>query len=142
MLQKIKKIIEKANADYLVFYEESSMMEVKIDDIECEKSFAYIEEFCSGKFIVAKHGQRKKQMKVQIYFCKFTKFQYDVIQREELRKVITCEIIEPFINEYENSRYFEEVTDWNIYHKYSPTARFDANEVYVMLEFDCTVAIC
>ena len=139
MLQKIKEIIEKSNPDYIVEYEESSLMNVKADEIKRDKSFAYIEEFRRGKFTEGKFGGRKQVMRMQIYFCKFSELQNDAIEREIQRENIISEIVRPFISEYEKSGHFDDVKEWPFYY---PLPRFDANEVSVMLEFDCSIQIC
>lgn len=156
LLDTIKGIIQTANAKakaaaeekdpevifptYIVEYEESKMMNVKADQYKAGDSFVYIEEFISGRYIKEKFF-KTKTMKMQIYFCKFTKMHVDAITREQLRNTIEAELVEPFMQEFEDSNSFidAKLTNWNTYY---PFPRFDANEVSVMLEFECKVRRC
>lgn len=145
LLDTIKTIIELAspkdsdnNPTYTVHYEESKMMNIKVDELKVSDSFVYIEEFISGKYTQEKFF-KSKSMKMQIYFCKFSEFQCDAIDRQTKRDLIEEEIIEPFMQKYKESGLFDEVQAWNIFY---PFPRFDANEVSVMLEFDCKVKRC
>lgn len=154
LLDTIKGVISTANAKakaaaeainpevnfptYIVEYEESKMMNVKADNYKAGDSFVYIEEYISGRYVKEKFF-KSKALKMQIYFCKFTKMHADAIVRERLRNTIEAELVEPFMDEYRSSGLFDEVTTWNLYY---PPARFDANEVSVMLEFDCKIKRC
>ncbi|GHT33973.1 hypothetical protein FACS189434_09340 [Bacteroidia bacterium] len=138
MLEQIKELSQAANADYTVEYEESSMMNIRTDEYPSDANFVYIEEFRTGKYVFGKYGQKTRVMKMQIYFCKFTQMQNNAIQREALRDVITAEIVEPFMELYDKSE-FQAVETWGVSY---PLARFDANEVSVMLEFDCIIPKC
>lgn len=147
LVEKLIAVIEAANQRqievdettslYSVTYEESKMMNVKVDELQKTASFAYIEEFVQGKY-VNKFGQ-KKVMKMQIYFCKFTELQCNAIDKERLRSTIESEIVEPFMRQYNESGLFDKVEVFTIYY---PFPRFDANEVSVMLEFDCSTRKC
>ena len=156
LLDTIKELIQSANAKakasaeeinpevkfptYIVEYEESKMMNVKADNYKAGDSFVYIEEFISGRYVKEKFF-KTKTMKMQIYFCKFTQFQVDASVREGLRNTIEAELVEPFMKEFEESNLFIDanLTNWNVYY---PFPRFDANEVSVMLEFECKTRRC
>ncbi|MDR1544947.1 MAG: hypothetical protein LBS50_11220 [Prevotellaceae bacterium] len=139
MLQKIKGIIESLETAYIFEYEESAMMNVKVDKYQRGDKFVYIEEFRSGKIFEGRYGGNRKQMRMQIYFCKFSKMHGNAIEREAQRETILNEIVYRFIDAYKSSGYFEQVPEWNIYY---PLPRFDANEVSVMLEFNCILPQC
>lgn len=138
MIQELKAIIAQANANYIIEFDESRMMNVKVDEINRSDSFAYIEEYSSGRYNVPKFF-KEKTTQVQIYFCKFTEFQNDADDREALRQLIETEIVIPFMSKYNESGKFKQVDNWNFF---TTLPRFDANEVSIMLQFDCVVTYC
>lgn len=136
MLDKIIQILNDANPNYKVIYEEAHMMNVKVDDLNRQDSFIYIEEFTQGQIVIERY-RRIEKMRAQIYFSKFANMHGRAIRREELRSQIKAEAMYPFINAYENV--FGSKAVWNIYY---PFPRWDGNEVSVMLEFDYESEIC
>lgn len=139
ILERITDLLKQANPDYTVVYEESSMMNIKADKLEETASFVHIEEFRKGLFINPRYVDLKRQVSMQLYFSKFTQFQNDAIERERLRVQIENEIVLPFIRLYKNSRVFDDVSSWGCDY---PLPRFDANEVSVLLTFNCSLNIC
>lgn len=137
MLATIKNLITASNPQYEVEYEESRMMNLKADQKSRAARFAYIEEFVRGNYSTENFRSKKTTM-MQIYFCRFCDFETSAESRELIRKEIESEIIIPFITKYNNSS-FEKI---NNFRYYTPLPRFDANEVSIMLEFDCKAIIC
>jgi len=148
LLNTLKGIIQTANANYQalnpdaptysVQYEESSMMNIQADGMQSTDSFVYIEEFITGRYTREKYF-KSKTMKMQIYFCKFTPLHQDATTREALRNQIETEIVEPFMDAYKQAALFDDVKQYNLSY---PFPRFDANEISVMLEFECTLKRC
>lgn len=138
MIQKLKSIIQSANPDYLVEFEESSMMNVKVDNYPDGAKFTYIEEYRQGRYFKESYVNKKATI-FQIYFCKFTEFQNDADEREKLRNEIESEIVLPFMESYNKSGLFEKA---EIFQFYTPLSRFDANEVSIMLQFEVKETKC
>ena len=138
MLNKIKDILNQANPEYEVIYEENHMMNIKADELQSSANFVYIEEFLRGQYLQEKYT-KAKVLQMQLYFCKFTEMQNDAGVRQLLRDQIEVEIVLPFMEKYEKTNLFGAVDKWNIYY---PLPRWDANEVSVMLEFGCKMQIC
>lgn len=133
MINEIKNLITVCNALYSVEYEESKMMNLKADEKSLDARFAYIEEFTRGTY-ERKPFVPQKTTQVQIYFCRFCEFQNTAVDREAIRSEIETEIIMPFMNAYNQSGLFDWVDSWDFY---TPLPRFDANEVSIMLQFNC-----
>ena len=138
MIQEIKTLIESIGVVnslplYPVEYEENKMMNLKVDDKGLDARFAYIEEFTQGSYSREKFVPQKVTQ-VQIYFCRFGEFQSSAMDREAIRSVIESEIVFPFMEAYNNSMKFDVVNEWKFY---TPLPRFDANEVSIMLQFNC-----
>lgn len=119
---------------YPVEYEEMRMMNLKADEKSSDSRFAYIEEFVEGNYVKTKFIPQKTTV-AQIYFCRFIEFGGTAIEREAIRSQIEREIIFPFIEAYNDSHLFDKVQDWKFF---TPPPRFDANEISVMLQFNCT----
>ena len=132
IIEKLKEVINAANADYEVVYDEATMFNVQADAFETNYKFAYIEEFREGE-ISGKYNLNEST-KMQIAFGQITKIQLTALEREEIRDTIKQEIVMPFIEAFNSSNVFEKV---NSFKTYTPLARFDANEVSVILEFNC-----
>ena len=138
ILSDIKAVCTAANPDYDVHYEEAYMMNVTADEIPIDKGFVYIEEFVTGKYEKEKFF-RNKHVNMQVYFCKFIAHGSTAEQREAVRETIESEILEGFMLEYNNSKKFEYVDTFNFV---ASLPRFDANEVSILLQFECTKARC
>ena len=138
MIQELISIIKSANPYYVIHFEESSMMNIKVDEIDESESFCYIEEYTESRYF--KEGYvKKKSTRVQIYFCKFTELHNDAIKRECLRSEIESEIVKPFMAKYNESTVFKKVDNFTCR---SILPRFNANEISLMLEFDIIQTIC
>lgn len=133
MLATIKNLITTSNPLYEVEYEESHMMNLKADQKTRDARFAYIEEFTQGTYTKPKFVNQKTRI-LQIYFCRFCDIKSNAEEREAIRDEIETEVIIPFMKNYNDSHKFDEVTRWVFY---TPLPRFDANEVSVMLQFEC-----
>ena len=123
---------------YPVEYEEGKMINVTVDEKALGARFAYIEEFTSGAFSKPKY-MWSESTQVQIYFCRFCEFQNTAIEREAIREAIKSEVVKPFMNAYNASGKFDIVDTFKFY---TPLPRFDANEVSIMLQFDCKQNMC
>lgn len=139
MLKKLIEIINKANESYVVHYEESSLMNVRADDLLRSQPFVHIEEFKSGKVSTSRYGLQTRTMKMEIYFGRFCEFENNATTREEMREQIIEEVVYPFMTAYNKSGYFQRLDEWEILY---PLTRFDANEVAVMLNFKCVIPEC
>ncbi len=138
MIAQLKQIIQSSNPDYIVEFEESKMMNVKADEYPTGAKFAYIEEYVSGSYTKEKY-LHKKILQIQVYFCMFTELHVDAIEREAIREQIESDIVIPFMDKYNASGVFDKVDTF----KFStPLPRFDANEVSIMLQFDCKKVKC
>jgi hypothetical protein len=138
MIQELKTLTETSNPLYEVEYEENKMMNLKADEKSLNARFAYIEEFVQGSYTRTKF-QKQKITQVQIYFCRFAEFQNSAMDRETLRNQIESEIVFPFMERYNASGIFDRVDNFKFY---TPLPRFDANEVSIMLQFDCKQNMC
>ena len=144
MIQELKTLIESIEDGntlsplYPVEYEENKMMNLKADEKSLDARFAYIEEFVQGSYTREKFVFQKITQ-VQIYFCRFAEFQNSAMDRENLRNQIESEIVRPFMNAYNDSGIFDRVDNFKFY---TPLPRFDANEVSIMLQFDCKQNMC
>lgn len=138
MISELKNIIDSVGSGYIVSFEESKMMNVKADEYPLGAKFAYIEEYISGSYTKEKFFH-KKILQLQVYFCMFTELQVDAIEREAIREQIESEIVIPFMEKYNASGIFDKVDTFKFM---TPLPRFDANEVSIMLQFDCKKAKC
>jgi len=147
MLTELKTLIEKAATTvvgnktvplYTVEYEEASMMNIAADEIKSTQPWAYIEEFVQGIYSKEKYA-KQKSTQVQVYFCRFTEMQNTAEQREAIRAQIESEMVLPFMDVYNDAGIFDRVDNWRFY---TPLPRFDANEISIMLQFDCKKNIC
>lgn len=138
MVDQLKTLINLSNALYEVEYEESRMMNLKADEKSLDACFAYIEEFVQGTYEKPKY-HKLKTTRVQIYFCRFCEMHNTAIQRNAIRNQIESEVVLPFMDNYNASGLFQKVETFRFF---TPLPRFDANEVSIMLEFDCKQFRC
>ena len=137
MITQLKEIVQQANPDYHVHFEESAMMNIFADDVRRDEGFAYIEEYTTGRYTKEKYFHQKIT-RVQIYFCRFCELHAGAEAREEVREKIETEIVLPFMAAF-NTSGFEQV---KIFEFFTPLPRFDANEVSIMLRFDLIHQLC
>lgn len=133
MLEKIKSIIEQANADYVVEYDEGNMFNIRADGFARGTKYAYIEEFKEGEIDMQGFFEKDK-LRLNIYFSEIPKEELNAIAREQIRETIKAEIVKPFIKAFIDSPHF---SSNKIFKYYYPLSRFDANEISVMLDFEC-----
>lgn len=133
MLEKIQSIIELANAGYVVEYDEGNMFNVRADDFARGTKYAYIEEFKEGEIDMQGYFEKDK-LRLNIYFSEIPKEELNAIGREQIRERIKSEIVKPFIKAFIDSSFF---SSNKIFKYYYPLSRFDANEISVMLDFEC-----
>lgn len=133
MLEKIKNIIEQANDDYVVEYDEGNMFNVRADGFARGTKYTYIEEFKEGEIDMQGYFEKDK-LRLNIYFSEIPKEELNAIGREQIREAIKAEIVKPFIKAFIDSPYF---SSNKIFKYYYPLSRFDANEISVMLDFEC-----
>lgn len=147
-LKELTNLIKEANACYKIYYEESSMMNVRADEIGSDtetdetvdfSNFVHIEEFRDGSYI-RENFRRYKQTRVQIYFGKLTRLKSDASAREIIRDEIEAEIVRPFIDLYE-ARYRNSNNALGISFAY-PLPRWDANEVSILLQIQIREMVC
>lgn len=133
MLEKIKNIIEQANADYVVEYDEGNMFNVRADGFARGTKYAYIEEFKEGEIDMQGFFEKDK-LRLNIYFSVIPEQELNAIAREQIRETIKREIVKPFIQAFITNPHF---SSNKIFKYYYPLSRFDANEISVMLDFEC-----
>ena len=133
MLKKIKNIIEQANADYVVEYDEGNMFNIRADGFARGTKYAYIEEFKEGEINMQGNFEADK-LRLNIYFSVIPEQELNAIGREQIREAIKAEIVKPFIKAFIDSHHF---SSNKLFKYYYPLSRFDANEVSVMLDFEC-----
>ena len=133
MLEKIKNIIEQANADYVVEYDEGNMFNIRADGFDRGTKYAYIEEFKEGEINMQGNFESDK-LRLNIYFSVIPEQELNAIGRELIRERIKSEIVKPFIKAFIDSPHF---SSNKLFKYYYPLSRFDANEVSVMIDFEC-----
>lgn len=133
MLKKIKNIIEQANADYVVEYDEGNMFNIRADGFDRGTKYAYIEEFKEGEINMQGNFEADK-LRLNIYFSVIPEQELNAIGREQIREAIKAEIVKPFIKAFIDSPHF---SSNKLFKYYYPLSRFDANEVSVMIDFEC-----
>lgn len=133
MLEKIQSIIEQANPNYVVEYDEGNMFNVRADDFARGTKYAYIEEFKEGEIDMQGYFEKDK-LRLNIYFSEIPKEELNAIGREQIRERIKSEIVKPFIKAFIHSSFF---SSNRVFKYYYPLSRFDANEISVMLDFEC-----
>ena len=133
MIEKIKNIIERANADYVVEYDEGNMFNIRADGFDRGTKYAYIEEFKEGEINMQGNFEADK-LRLNIYFSVIPEQELNAIGREQTRETIKAEIVKPFIKAFIDSPNF---SSNKIFKYYYPLSRFDANEVSVMIDFEC-----
>lgn len=133
MLEKIKNIIEQTNANYVVEYDEGNMFNIRADGFDRGTKYAYIEEFKEGEINMQGNFESDK-LRLNIYFSVIPEQELNAIGREQIREAIKAEIVKPFIKAFIDSPHF---SSNKLFKYYYPLSRFDANEISVMLDFEC-----
>lgn len=153
IIGRIESMVKSICPDAIFEYDEASMMNVKADGIERDKSFVYVEELRQSRIERRKY-RNVRITPVDIYFCRFEPLQNDAghgdtphsqaakekktVARQAIRDCIENECVLPVIERI-NTVMKEYSPVFNLRY---PIPRFDANEVGVMLEVTITDYIC
>jgi hypothetical protein len=155
----IRDIVKMVNPLAVFECDQARMLNVKVDTMErfvtdsdgnqTSSDFVYVEEPTTGYYDTPYRGYPTQRTIMQVYFCKFepmandaykgdTKFSKNslTIGRLELKNQIEEQMVRPFLYLLKNSQLVKQYPDiMNTVRVLYPSARFDANEVSVGLEF-------
>ena len=155
----IRDMVKMVNPLAVFECDQARMLNVKVDTMErfvtdsdgnrTSSDFVYVEEPTTGYYDTPYRGYPTQRTIMQVYFCKFepmandaykgdTKFSKNspTIGRLELKNQIEEQMVRPFLYLLKNSQLVKQYPDiMNTVRVLYPSARFDANEVSVGLEF-------
>lgn len=155
----IRNMVKMVNPLAVFECDQARMLNVKVDTMErfvtdsdgnqTSSDFVYVEEPTTGYYDTPYRGYPTQRTVMQVYFCKFepmandaykgdTKFSKNspTIGRLELKNQIEEQMVRPFLYLLKNSQLVKQYPDiMNTVRVLYPSARFDANEVSVGLEF-------
>ena len=155
----IRNMVKMVNPLAVFECDQARMLNVKVDTMErfvtdsdgnrTSTDFVYVEEPTTGYYDTPYRGYPTQRTIMQVYFCKFepmandaykgdTKFSKNspTIGRLELKNQIEEQMVRPFLYLLKNSQLVKQYPDiMNTVRVLYPSARFDANEVSVGLEF-------
>lgn len=155
----IRNMVKMVNPLAVFECDQARMLNVKVDTMErfvtdsdgnqTSSDFVYVEEPITGYYDTPYRGYPTQRTIMQVYFCKFepmandaykgdTKFSKNspTIGRLELKNQIEEQMVRPFLYLLKNSQLVKQYPDiMNTVRVLYPSARFDANEVSVGLEF-------
>lgn len=155
----IRDMVKMVNPLAVFECDQARMLNVKVDTMErfvtdsdgnrTSSDFVYVEEPTTGYYDTPYRGYPTQRTIMQVYFCKFepmandaykgdTKFSKNSppIGRLELKNQIEEQMVRPFLYLLKNSQLVKQYPDiMNTVRVLYPSARFDANEVSVGLEF-------
>jgi len=155
----IRYMVKMVNPLAVFECDQARMLNVKVDTMErfvtdsdgnqTSSDFVYVEEPTTGYYDTPYRGYPTQRTIMQVYFCKFepmandaykgdTKFSKNspTIGRLELKNQIEEQMVRPFLYLLKNSQLVKQYPDiMNTVRVLYPSARFDANEVSVGLEF-------
>lgn len=155
----IRNMVKMVNPLAVFECDQARMLNVKVDTMErfvtdsdgnqTSSDFVYVEEPTTGYYDTPYRGYPTQRTIMQVYFCKFepmandaykgdTKFSKNspTIGRLELKSQIEEQMVRPFLYLLKNSQLVKQYPDiMNTVRVLYPSARFDANEVSVGLEF-------
>lgn len=155
----IRNMVKMINPLAVFECDQARMLNVKVDTMErfvtdsdgnqTSSDFVYVEEPTTGYYDTPYRGYPTQRTIMQVYFCKFepmandaykgdTKFSKNspTIGRLELKNQIEEQMVRPFLYLLKNSQLVKQYPDiMNTVRVLYPSARFDANEVSVGLEF-------
>lgn len=155
----IRDMVKMVNPLAVFECDQARMLNVKVDTMErfvtdsdgnrTSSDFVYVEEPTTGYYDTPYRGYPTQRTIMQVYFCKFepmandaykgdTKFSKNspTIGRLELKNQIEEQMVRPFLCLLKNSQLVKQYPDiMNTVRVLYPSARFDANEVSVGLEF-------
>ena len=155
----IRDMVKMVNPLAVFECDQARMLNVKVDTMErfvtdsdgnrVSSDFVYVEEPTTGYYDTPYRGYPTQRTIMQVYFCKFepmandaykgdTKFSQNspTIGRLELKNQIEEQMVRPFLYLLKNSQLVKQYPEiMNTVRVLYPSARFDANEVSVGLEF-------
>lgn len=155
----IRNMVKMINPLAVFECDQARMLNVKVDTMErfvtdsdgnrVSSDFVYVEEPTTGYYDTPYRGYPTQRTIMQVYFCKFepmandaykgdTKFSKNspTIGRLELKSQIEEQMVRPFLYLLKNSQLVKQHPEiMNTVRVLYPSARFDANEVSVGLEF-------
>lgn len=155
----IRDIVKMVNPLAVFECDQARMLNVKVDTMErfvtdsdgnrVSSDFVYVEEPTTGYYDTPYRGYPTQRTIMQVYFCKFepmandaykgdTKFSKNspTVGRLELKSQIEEQMVRPFLYLLKTSQLVERYPEiMNTVRVLYPSARFDANEVSVGLEF-------
>lgn len=155
----IRNMVKMVNPLAVFECDQARMLNIKVDTMErfvtdsdgnrVSSDFVYVEEPTTGYYDTPYRGYPTQRTIMQVYFCKFepmandaykgdTKFSKNspTIGRLELKSQIEEQMVRPFLYLLKTSQLVKQYPDiMNTVRVLYPSARFDANEVSVGLEF-------
>lgn len=155
----IRNMVKMVNPLAVFECDQARMLNVKVDTRKrfvtdsdgnhVSSDFVYVEEPTTGYYDTPYRGYPTQRTIMQVYFCKFepmandaykgdTKFSKNspTVGRLELKNQIEEQMVRPFLYLLKNSQLVKQYPDiMNTVRVLYPSARFDANEVSVGLEF-------
>ena len=155
LVSRVEELIKQIAPDVVFEYDEASMVNVKIDDVERDKTFAYIEEVETSRIVADAGRPARRITPLSIYFCRFEPFQNDAGHgdtrhsqqaaekmtptRQSIRDELETSVVLPFISRVLTTRQRGYTPTITINY---PPARFDANEVPIEVTIEFTEYIC
>lgn len=155
----IRNMVKMINPPAVFECDQARMLNVKVDTMErfvtdsdgnrVSSDFVYVEEPTTGYYDTPYRGYPTQRTIMQVYFCKFEPMANDAykgnmkfsqnsptIGRLELRNQIEEQMVRPFLYLLKTSQLVKQYPEiMNTVRVLYPSARFDANEVSVGLEF-------
>lgn len=155
----IRNMVKMVNPLAVFECDQARMLNIKVDTMErfvtdsdgnrVSSDFVYVEEPTTGYYDTPYRGYPTQRTIMQVYFCKFepmandaykgdTKFSKNspTIGRLELKSQIEEQMVRPFLYLLKTSQLVKQYPEiMNTVRVLYPSARFDANEVSVGLEF-------
>ena len=155
----IRDMVKMVNPLAVFECDQARMLNVKVDTMErfvtdsdgnrVSSDFVYVEEPTTGCYDTPYRGYPTQRTIMQVYFCKFepmandaykgdTKFNKNspTVGRLELKSQIEEQMVRPFLYLLKTSQLVKQYPEiMNTVRVLYPSARFDANEVSVGLEF-------
>lgn len=155
----IRNMVKMVNPLAVFECDRARMLNVKVDTMErfvtdsdgnqVSSDFVYVEEPTTGYYDTPYRGYPTQRTIMQVYFCKFepmandaykgdTKFSKNspTVGRLELKSQIEEQMVRPFLYLLKTSQLVKQYPEiMNTVRVLYPSARFDANEVSVGLEF-------
>lgn len=155
----IRNMVKMINPLAVFECDQARMLNVKVDTMErfvtdsdgnqVSSDFVYVEEPTTGYYDTPYWGYPTQRTIMQVYFCKFepmannaykgdTKFSKNspTVGRLELKSQIEEQMVRPFLYLLKTSQLVKQYPEiMNTVRVLYPSARFDANEVSVGLEF-------